>query len=321
MAAGTAYTQRYSGGFANNDASKPVDQTFLNNVETALLQLIGQAPAATDGLVMQWDNANTRYGPALILNKNVDPAAAISKSKLDFTGANGIVNADVAGAAAIARSKLDFGAGLVNADVSTAAAIAASKVIGAIGSVATTLPGSPSDGQITVLVDSTSAPTYLWVLVWNSTASKWYYVGGLPAVVIVDTSEGLADSAAATSYNALATAGPSFTVPNAGDYYVEVGSFQSSRVDNGTQQVAYHSFDTGGTGAINNDAAKSQPGDSASLGQTTSASVTSGPRLKTGLAASTALVSKYKMSGHTVGQTPTPTFANRFMRVHPKSVT
>lgn len=84
MAAGTAYAKRYASGFTDLDGSKPVDAAFLNAVETALLQLIGAAPSA-DGQVAQWDNANTRFGPALILNKNIDAAAAIAKSKLDFT--------------------------------------------------------------------------------------------------------------------------------------------------------------------------------------------------------------------------------------------
>lgn len=128
MAAGTAYSKRYAGGFVDGSGGgTPIDSVALNAIETALLQLIGAAPTA-DGQVAQWDNANTRFGPALILNKNVDPAAAIAKSKLDLTGANGIVNADIAAAAAIARSKLDFGSGLVNADIASAAAIALSKL-------------------------------------------------------------------------------------------------------------------------------------------------------------------------------------------------
>jgi hypothetical protein len=41
-----------------------------------------------------------------IVNAHINAAAAIVKSKLDFSGANGIVNADVASAAAIAHSKM-----------------------------------------------------------------------------------------------------------------------------------------------------------------------------------------------------------------------
>jgi len=138
MAAGTAYTKRYAGGFVDGSGGgTPIDSVFLNAVETALLQLIGAAPTA-DGQVMQWDNANTHFGPALLLNKNIDPAAAIAKSKLDFTGGNGIVNADIAGAAAIAYTKLNLASSIVSgdivdgtivdADLNAAAAIQASKI-------------------------------------------------------------------------------------------------------------------------------------------------------------------------------------------------
>ena len=137
MSAGTAYSKRYAGGFADLPSqTTAIDQTFLNAVETALLQLLGQAPTA-DGQVAQWDFANTRFGPALILNKNVDPAAAIASSKIDFSGGNALTNSAIAGAAAIARSKLDFGSGLVNADIAAAAAIALSKlnIGGTVGQV------------------------------------------------------------------------------------------------------------------------------------------------------------------------------------------
>lgn len=93
MAAGTAYAKRYGGGFLDlPTTSTPIDSAFLNAVEAALLQLIGAAPTA-DGQVAQWDNANTRFGPALILNKNVDPAAAIAYSKLNLAAA--IKNTDL----------------------------------------------------------------------------------------------------------------------------------------------------------------------------------------------------------------------------------
>ena len=128
MSAGSAYTQRYAGGFLNRPTtSTPVDSTFLNAVETALAQLLGVAPSA-DGQVAQWDYANTRFGPALLLNKNVDPAAAIAYSKLNLAG--GIVNADVNAAAAIAYSKLSLANQIKDADIASAAAIAISKLAG-----------------------------------------------------------------------------------------------------------------------------------------------------------------------------------------------
>jgi hypothetical protein len=98
-----AYTRRYAGGFVNYDNARQVDDTFLNAVEAALLKLQAVDPTA-DGQALQWDAANSRFGPALILNKNIDAAAAIDKSKLNLAGQ--IVDADIAGAAAIAGSKL-----------------------------------------------------------------------------------------------------------------------------------------------------------------------------------------------------------------------
>lgn len=130
MAAGTPYAKRYAGGFFDGSGGgTPIDSTFLNAVEAALLQLIAQAPTA-DGQVMQWVNASTQYGPALLLNKNIDPAAAIASSKIDFTGGNGITDAMVKAAAAIAYSKLNLAGNVVNADINAAAAIALSKLAG-----------------------------------------------------------------------------------------------------------------------------------------------------------------------------------------------
>jgi hypothetical protein len=192
MSAGTAYSKRYGAGFVDLPTkTTAIDQLFLNAVETALLQLIGAAPTA-DGQVAQWDNVNTRYGPALLLNKNIDPAAAIVKSKLDLTGANGIVDADVAGAAAIARSKLNFGSGLVNADIAAAAAIAASKVVGVIDGwvpMTQTLTYSSTDGHTFVVttggVDLTGViPVGARLRVTNQAATQYFIVTAISATTI-----------------------------------------------------------------------------------------------------------------------------------------
>src|SRR5262249_12348429 len=86
---------------------------------------------------------------------------------------------------------------------------------GASHNYGTTLPGSPVDGQLAVLVDSTTLPTFSWAFRYHTGSSntdKWEFIGGSPAQVEVATSEGTAS----TTYAALTTAGPSFTVPNAG---------------------------------------------------------------------------------------------------------
>lgn len=98
-----AYAKRYAGGFFDNaGGATPIDSTFLNAVEAALLKLFG-VDASADGQALLWKLANGRYEPALISNANIDPAAAIAKSKL---AALNISDADIAAAAGIAASKL-----------------------------------------------------------------------------------------------------------------------------------------------------------------------------------------------------------------------
>jgi len=49
---------------------------------------------------------------------------------------------------------------------------------GAAGlSLATALPGVPTDGQMVALTDSLTVPTYVWPLRYNATATKWYPFG------------------------------------------------------------------------------------------------------------------------------------------------
>lgn len=98
-----AYAKRYAGGFLDNaGGGTPIDSTFLNAVEAALLKLFA-VDASADGQALLWSLANSRYQPALIGNANIDPAAAIAKSKL---AALNITDADIAAAAGIAASKL-----------------------------------------------------------------------------------------------------------------------------------------------------------------------------------------------------------------------
>jgi hypothetical protein len=81
----------------------------------------------------------------------------------------------------------------------------------------TSLPGSPYDGQVYTLVDSTTTPTYQWTFRYNAGSSssfKWEFIGGTPAYAAVET----AQTTASAVFVDLATVGPSFTVPRAGDY-------------------------------------------------------------------------------------------------------
>lgn len=164
-------------------------------------------------------------------------------------------------------------------------------------SLVTALPGSPVDGDECILVDSLTAPTYQWRLRYISAATtyKWYFIGGIPALTTVDTSE----TTTSTSYAALATAGPSFTTPVAGDWLV---GQMATVVNSGGGQIEHMSFDVGGTGASDNDSLHCAAGGTFSLVQ---------QRKKTAISASTALVSKYKTS------TGTGTWSKRIMLVTP----
>lgn len=219
-----AYSRRYAGGFVNKPATTtPIDQQFLNAVEDALMKLNAVDPT-TDGQVLQWDSANTRFGPALLLNKNIDPGAAIDWTKINSAGQ--IKNADIAGAAAIAKSKLNLAGGIVNSDIAAAAAILGSKLdLTPVNS----LPVSVTGGQLAVFVDSTAAPTYAWLMCWSAVISKWVFIGGTPAHISIASAE----TTASTVFTDLATVGPSFTVPAVGLYEVVVmsGHIQNSGTD------------------------------------------------------------------------------------------
>ena len=99
-----AYAKRYAGGFVDGSGGgTPEDSAFLNAVEAALLKLFG-VDASADGQALLWKLANSRYEPGLIKNANIDPAAAIDKTKL--ASPLNLADADIAAGASIAASKL-----------------------------------------------------------------------------------------------------------------------------------------------------------------------------------------------------------------------
>lgn len=71
-------------------------------------------------------NSSGVFSTSLVVNADVNAAAAIAYSKLNLSGS--IVNADVATGAAIAYAKLNLSTSIVNADVNASAAIAVSKL-------------------------------------------------------------------------------------------------------------------------------------------------------------------------------------------------
>lgn len=85
---------------------------------------------------------------------------------------------------------------------------------------ATTLPGSPSDGDIAVLVDSLTLPTYQWKFRYNagsSNADKWDFLGG--AAQQINAATLTVASTTATDYT-----NGSLTIARAGVYDFLFGS-------------------------------------------------------------------------------------------------
>jgi len=318
-----AYTRTtWADGVTVFDAAK------LNNMETELVLLDGRIvpdPAAQAGKwlkdvsgAMVWSDINAEY------QSRTEKAAANGYASLDGTGkiplaqmpagAGGGVDYKGAWSGATAYQGGDVvasaGAQYIAVNPSTnqvPPAINAPPGTMGVISLVTALPSSPFDGQEVVLTDSLTAGTYFWRLRYSAgkTSNKWVFVGGFPKMVVVDTAE----TSTSGTYAALTTAGPSFTIPVVGDYLIEPSYVGGS---NSTDAHGFMSFDVGVTGALDIDAASWGPGvaDSTRYGTGMNA------RLKTGLAAGTALVSKYRV----VGSSPSIAFRARTLRVTPMAV-
>jgi hypothetical protein len=160
----------------------------------------------------------------------------------------------------------------------------------------TALPTSPVAGdKCQYIADKTNG--VIWDLVYDGEGEfPWKKIGGPPLFAEVTTSQ----STESKAYAALATAGPSVTVPLKGDYDVQVGA----GIGNTGASASRMSYDIGGTGAVDADSffGESGAGVTACLTRV---------RRKAGLAATTALVAKYKVSANA------GFFSNRWMRVDP----
>jgi len=124
------------------------------------------------------------------------------------------------------NSYMWFGPGTAGVDTNlyrAAAGVLKTDSAIATGSYGTTLPTAPVDGQEFTLVDSVSAPKFAWRFRYNASSSssyKWEFVGGAPVNVIVMATEGKLEQ---LPLGDLATVGPAFTVPRAGQYEVSWG--------------------------------------------------------------------------------------------------
>jgi hypothetical protein len=121
---------------------------------------------------------------------------------------------------------------------------------GAPLAVVTSLPGSPTDGQV-VYYQNTAMATVgvVWQLRYRSAAAgsyKWEFIGGAPLDAAIATQQ-LTTSA---TYADLATPGPSVTVPLAGDYDVQLEA--AIQCPGGTTDVMM-SYQIGATAAVDAD--------------------------------------------------------------------
>jgi len=166
--------------------------------------------------------------------------------------------------------------------------------------IVTALPANPQFGDVvTYIADATNGVA--WNLQYDATGTyPWKFIGGSPLLNTVAATE----STANPSYVALTTAGPQITVPVAGDYDVLIGCNFNGGAGNDIPGVM--SFLVGGTAASDSDAvwiSTRGPGYDSTISK---------PSRKTGIAASTALVARYK-SPASAGMI----FGQRFMRVTP----
>lgn len=206
--------------------------------------------------------------------------------------AGAVVNADVNASAAIAYSKLALEATIKTTDMA-----AGNRWYGIVEA----LPSSPTPSKgdrCSYVADKTNG--VYWELLYDSEGEyPWKKIGGAPLMAEVSTSQ----ATESKTYAALATVGPSVTVPLKGDYDVHIGS----SIGNTGASASRMSYDIGGTGAVDADSffGESAAGVTECLTRS---------KRKTALAASTALVAKYKVTANA------GFFSNRWMRVDPVRV-
>ena len=177
-------------------------------------------------------------------------------------------------------------------------------------SFGTALPGSPSDGDLFILTDSTSAPTYQWLLryVAAKASNKWVCIGGVPLEAEVATAE----TTTSTTYTALTTAGPNVVVPVAGDYFVEQGF---TLIKNQASSEGWMSYDIGGTGAVDADGVFAQARYTGTSNENVGNSVMR--RKKKAALTAVTLTSKYRQEANAGSAA---SFQNRWMSLMPIAI-
>lgn len=131
--------------------------------------------------------------------------------------------------------------------------------------VVSSLPGSPVNSQIVYYQSSGMATDgIVWLFKYrpgSGSTHKWEFAGGPPWVKEVDTAETLNS----TTYTDLATAGPSVTLPLAGDYLFHYGMGNDS--DTGVAYRWLMSPNLNGTTPTDTDAVGMTDGDAGAVSQ------------------------------------------------------
>jgi microcystin-dependent protein len=176
--------------------------------------------------------------------------------------------------------------------------------LGSTPPIVTALPTNPQFGEVVTYVADATNGVY-WDLQYDASGTyPWKFIGGSPLTAQIDTDETIV--AGTTTYTALATAGPSITLARAGDYVISQGCRGYPFANN---QSLHMSYDIGATPASDSDSVLL---DCASgFGENGSRT-----KLKTGISANSAIVSKYK---HT-SSGAAANFSYRWMTVTPVRV-
>ena len=127
-----------------------------------------------------------------------------------------------------------------------------------IPAAVTSLPGSPSNGQLALLTDSTTAPTYQWLCQYDSNISgshKWRFLGGAPLYQRIPASGDAGETTTSATYADLATVGPSVTLPVVGLYRVDL-----------TLYMTFSAAQSGGAGFTANGSVPADDSESAFCG-------------------------------------------------------
>lgn len=152
-----------------------------------------------------------------------DNVSPVDKAHMDHIE-DGLVSMDTGAAAARGAAN-----GYASLDAGVKVPVAQLPTVVQPFSYGTSLPASPVDGQMAILVDSVTNPSYQWVFRYNSgstSAYKWEFVGGNDLYAEV---AGTDTTTSTTSVNL--SAGPTLpALPRAGDWFIEIEAVVSSTV-------------------------------------------------------------------------------------------